>query len=84
VITTTTTRPVDLSGAGKILGNLPGGAFLLVPLVLIVAFLLMIAYGPLGEPATGVAREGGVSRALAARERAASDLAPPLPALEAP
>jgi hypothetical protein len=84
VITTTTTKPVDTSGADSILGNLPGGAFLLVPLVLIAAFLLMLVYGPLGEPATGVAREGGVSRALAARERAATDLTSPIPALEAP
>lgn len=59
------------SRAAAILGNFPGGTFLLVPVALISAALLMFVYGPLGDPVTGVAREGGVSRALAARERAA-------------
>lgn len=82
---TPTTTDAKPTAVDTILGNLPGGAWLLVPFALLVAVALMVVYGPLGEPATGVAREGGVSRALAARERAASDLASPSNlALEAP
>ena len=76
--------PASSPRSDKILGNLPAGVILLALLALVVAVLLMVALGPLGEPATGIAREGGVSRALAARERAAADLAEPNLALEAP
>lgn len=79
-----TATPVGDSRSDKILGNLPAAVILLALLALIVGILLMVALGPLGEPATGIAREGGVSRALAARERAATDIAKPKLALEAP
>lgn len=69
-----TTPTTDISNIDKILGNFPGGVFLLVPLVVALAFSLMVAFGPLGEPMSGVTREGGVSRALAARERSALDV----------
>ena len=61
-----TVAPVTGSRSDKILGNLPAAVIVLVLLALIVGILLMVALGPLGEPTTGIAREGGVSRALAA------------------
>jgi len=58
--------------AGEILGNLPVGTYLLVPVAL--ATLLAMSYwlGPAGQPST-IDRRGGVSRALAARARAAQE-----------
>jgi hypothetical protein len=56
----------------NVLGNLPGGLVLAVPLFLVLLGLLSYSLGPAGEPATVAARQGGVSRALAARARAAS------------
>ncbi|MEY2457086.1 MAG: hypothetical protein QOK06_2180 [Acidimicrobiaceae bacterium] len=81
---TTAAAPVNASQSDSILGNLPRAVIVLALLALIGAFLLMVALGPLGEPATGVTREGGVSRALAARDRAAAHIAEPNVALEAP
>lgn len=75
-----TTAPPERRGgssrAAAILGNFPGGTFLLLPLALIASVLLMFVFGPLGDPVTGVAREGGVSRALAARERTEASASP--------
>ena len=56
----------------NVLGNLPGGLALAVPLFLVLLGLLSYSLGPAGEPATVATRQGGVSRALAARARAAS------------
>jgi hypothetical protein len=69
----TPTVPVAASGSESTFGDLPAGVIPLALAALIVAALLMIALGPLGEPATGVAREGGVSRALAAREKSSAE-----------
>ena len=44
--------------------------WLLVPFVLGVALALAIALGPAGDPSSLRRREGGVSRALAARAAA--------------
>lgn len=52
----------------NILGNLPGGLVLAVPLFLVLLGLLTYSLGPAGEPAAA-ARQRGVSRALAARSR---------------
>lgn len=52
----------------NILGNLPGGLVLAVPLFLVLLGLLAYSLGPAGEPAAA-ARQRGVSRALAARAR---------------
>ena len=54
-----------------VLGNLPIGTLLLLPLLLGIVLLGAYVLGPAGEPLT-VIRERGVSRALAARERAAA------------
>lgn len=59
------TAPTSQAGP-NVLGNLPGGVALAVPLFLVLLSLLSIALGPAGEPATAT-RQGGVSRALAAR-----------------
>ncbi len=56
----------------NILGNMPGGVALVAPTFLLLLGLLAYSLGPAGEPA-GIARQRGVSRALAARARAASD-----------
>ena len=52
-----------------VLGNLPLGTLLLLPILAGVALLGAYLLGPAGEP-LAVIRERGVSRALAARERA--------------
>ncbi|MFZ6002856.1 MAG: hypothetical protein ACOYXM_02885 [Actinomycetota bacterium] len=54
----------------NILGNLPGGLVLAVPSFLVLLGLLTYSLGPAGEPAAAT-RQRGVSRALAARARAA-------------
>ncbi len=56
----------------NVLGNLPGGLILAVPLFIGLLGLLTYSLGPAGEPAAA-ARQRGVSRALAARARAASN-----------
>lgn len=53
----------------NILGNMPGGLVLAVPLFLALLGLLTYSLGPAGEPAPAT-RQRGVSRALAARARA--------------
>jgi hypothetical protein len=59
------------SESPNVLGNLPGGLALAVPLFLVLLGLLSYSLGPAGEPAiAGARRQGGVSRALAARARA--------------
>ena len=57
------TRPVASSG-----GGFPGAGWLLVPLALIAFWGTGTALGPAGDPI--LAREGGVSRVLAARRAA--------------
>jgi len=52
----------------NILGNLPGGLVLAVPLFLVLLGLLSYSLGPAGEPAAAT-RQRGVSRALADRSR---------------
>lgn len=54
------------STSPNILGNLPGGLVLAVPLFLVLLGLLSYSLGPAGEPAAAT-RQRGVSRALAAR-----------------
>jgi hypothetical protein len=62
----------------NVLGNLPGGLVLAVPLFLVLLALLSYSLGPAGEPATvGTRRQGGVSRALAARATASTPLESP-------
>ncbi|MEX2292222.1 MAG: hypothetical protein WD691_00420 [Acidimicrobiales bacterium] len=56
----------------NVLGNLPGGLVLMVPLFLGLLGLLTYSLGPAGEPVAAT-RQRGVSRALAARARVASD-----------
>lgn len=63
----TATTPVA-SSSPNVLGNLPGGLVLAVPLFLALLALLSFSLGPAGEPAVA-GRQRGVSRALAARER---------------
>ncbi len=72
------TAPTSQAGP-NVLGNLPGGVALAVPLFLGLLTLLSIALGPAGEPATAT-RQGGVSRALAARVHTRSTV----PSLEKP
>lgn len=52
----------------NVLGNLPGGLILALPLFIGLLGLLTYSLGPAGEPAAAT-RQGGVSRALAARAR---------------
>jgi hypothetical protein len=67
---TTTAAPKKISSsAGEILGNMPGGLLLLFPAVFVLLGLLSFSLGPAGDPVTTI-RQRGVSRALAARERA--------------
>lgn len=74
-VTTTPTEPVApavpapiVSIGPNILGNLPGGLVLAVPLFLVLLALLSFSLGPAGEPAAA-SRQRGVSRALAAQAR---------------
>lgn len=60
------TRPV--SRAGELAGNLHPASILLVPLALAVLFAMSHWLGPAGQPST-IDRRGGVSRALAGRDR---------------
>ncbi len=69
--TATPTTPVAARSTG-LLDNLPGGLILLIPLVIALLGLLSFTLGPAGEPVL-VVRERGVSRALAAVERARAD-----------
>jgi hypothetical protein len=62
------TRPV--SRAGELAGNLHPASFLLVPLALGVLLAMSHWLGPAGQPST-IDRRGGVSRALAGRDRIA-------------
>ena len=67
----TTTQPPLAAGpvataSPNVLGNLPGGLVVAVPAFLVLMGLLSYSLGPAGEPATAT-RQGGVSRALAAR-----------------
>lgn len=57
----------------NVLGNLPPGVVLLAALLLALAGLMTYSLGPAGEPAVAT-RQRGVSRALAARARAGTDL----------
>jgi hypothetical protein len=50
----------------NVLGNLPGGLVVAAPAFLVLMGLLSYTLGPVGEP-VAAARQGGVSRALAAR-----------------
>jgi hypothetical protein len=50
----------------NVLGNLPGGLVVAVPAFLVLMALLSFTLGPAGEPVAAT-RQGGVSRALAAR-----------------
>jgi hypothetical protein len=68
---TASPTPVAARSTGM-LDNLPGGLVLMIPLVIALLALLSFTLGPAGEPVP-VVRERGVSRALAARERAEAD-----------
>ena len=68
-------RPIASSGP-NVFGNLPGGLVLLVPLFMGLLGLLTYSLGPAGEPAAAT-RQRGVSRALAARARAARSSSSP-------
>ena len=57
----------DPSKVGDLVGNLPGVVYLLIPLVLALAFLTALILGPLGEPEASARRSGGVTRALGRR-----------------
>lgn len=61
---------VPVAATRSVFSGIPWAAVLLVPLAAGLALLAMVALGELGEPVAHV-RERGVSRALAARERAA-------------
>lgn len=54
----------DPAKVGDLAGNLPGGVYLLIPLVLGLALLTSLALGSLGEPRTSGRRAGGVGRTL--------------------
>ena len=60
-------RAQPVVGKAKLFGNLSAATLLLVPLALAVAAVLGLLLGPAGEPSATRRREGGVSRALAAR-----------------
>jgi len=62
-----------VAASPNVLGNLPPAVALLGAVLLAVAGLMTYTLGPAGEPAVAT-RQRGVSRALAARERAQSDL----------
>lgn len=66
--------PVALASP-NILGNLPGGVALMIPMFLGLLALLSISLGPAGEPVAAT-RQGGVSRALAARDHPRSPTLP--------
>lgn len=54
---------------GDVLGNLPAGALLLVPLVAGLGLLVSYALGPGADPQPETRRRGSVSQTLAARAR---------------
>ena len=56
------------SASPNVLGNLPGGLAVAIPVFVVLMGLLSYSLGPAGEPVT-TTRQGGVSRALAARAR---------------
>ena len=60
-------RAQPVVGKTKLFGNLSAATLLLVPLALAVAVVIGFLLGPAGEPSATRRREGGVSRALAAR-----------------
>ncbi len=60
-------QPIVVSSP-NILGNLPGGLVLAVPMFLVLLGLLTYSLGPAGEPAAA-SRQRGVNRALAARSQ---------------
>lgn len=69
--------PAVPAGASRsVFSGIPWAAVLLVPVAAALALATMVALGELGEPVAHV-RERGVSRALAARERAAARRAEP-------
>lgn len=68
-------RPIA-SSSPNVFGNLPGGLILLIPLFMGLLGLLTYSLGPAGEPAAAT-RQRGVSRALAARARAARSSSSP-------
>lgn len=68
-------RPIAI-GKPNVLGNLPGGLALAVPLFVVLLGLLTYSLGPAGEPAAAT-RQRGVSRALAARSGADGTHRPP-------
>jgi hypothetical protein len=75
VVTTATTEaaapPVataPVAASPNVLGNLPGGLVVAIPTFLVLMGLLSYSLGPAGEPVAAT-RQGGVSRALAARAR---------------
>lgn len=61
-------RSRTVSRAGELAGNLHPASLLLVPLALGVLFAMSHWLGPAGQPST-IDRRGGVSRALAGRDR---------------
>jgi hypothetical protein len=54
----------DPGQVGDLVGNLPVGVYLLIPLALVLAVLTSLALGSLAEPRTSGRRVGGVTRAL--------------------
>jgi len=60
---------MELGGAaGDLVGNLPFGVYLLIPLALALALLTAVVLGPRGEPDPAARRAGGVTRALGRHE----------------
>lgn len=66
------------STSPNILGNLPGGLVLAVPLFIALLGLLSYSLGPAGDPVAAT-RQRGVSRALAARATAGPTRSPSSP-----
>jgi hypothetical protein len=59
----------DPAKVGDLVGNLPVGVYLLIPLALAVALLTSLALGSMAEPKSSGRRVGGMTRALR-RDRA--------------
>jgi len=76
-VTEQSSPPLAIVQTGpNVLGNLPGGLALAIPLFLALFGLLSFSLGPAGEPVAAT-RQRGVSRALAARTRPAPTTNPP-------
>lgn len=66
-------QAVRSAGKLPIFDNIPTAALFLIPLVLVGAYLMMLALGPAGEPTLTTVRRG-VSRALETRRAAGGQL----------